>query len=224
MHNATKHPRARHRRRSGACRIGAAATALGLVCSLQVRARRYDATGDGPVGTDPSVGGLLDSDLGESIVTDRSTYRRRRRPHLLAREPPRRQPAPADVLDGPRARTTPCPTCPSWAAATRAAACRTTASAREYLVVWAGDNNVLDRSGAELTSLPKTDRARPDRPEGPDRPRLLRGRRRHQGLRRPTARSSTPPPSDRWWRTSRTTCSTSGTRATTSSPAACSPT
>ena len=27
---------------------------------------------------------------------------------------------------------------------------------REYLVVWAGDNNVLDQSGAELTTLPKT--------------------------------------------------------------------
>ena len=27
---------------------------------------------------------------------------------------------------------------------------------REYLVVWAGDNNVLDKSGAELTTLPKT--------------------------------------------------------------------
>jgi len=27
---------------------------------------------------------------------------------------------------------------------------------REYLVVWAGDNNVLDRSGSELTALPKT--------------------------------------------------------------------
>ncbi|WP_211348961.1 hypothetical protein [Nocardioides litoris] len=27
---------------------------------------------------------------------------------------------------------------------------------REYLVVWAGDNNILDKSGAELTTLPKT--------------------------------------------------------------------
>lgn len=27
---------------------------------------------------------------------------------------------------------------------------------REYLVVWAGDNNVLDKSGADLTTLPKT--------------------------------------------------------------------
>jgi hypothetical protein len=27
---------------------------------------------------------------------------------------------------------------------------------REYLVVWAGDNNILDKSGAELTTLPQT--------------------------------------------------------------------
>lgn len=27
---------------------------------------------------------------------------------------------------------------------------------REYLVVWAGDNNILDKSGAELTTLPRT--------------------------------------------------------------------
>ena len=53
--------------------IGAAVTALGLVCSLEI-AQAYDATGDGPVGTDPETGGLLDSDLGESIVADRSTY------------------------------------------------------------------------------------------------------------------------------------------------------
>ena len=31
---------------------------------------------------------------------------------------------------------------------------------REYLVVWAGDNNVLDRSGAELTDAAE-DRSAP---------------------------------------------------------------
>ena len=31
---------------------------------------------------------------------------------------------------------------------------RTTALKREYLVVWAGDNNVLDRTGKQLTDLP----------------------------------------------------------------------
>ena len=31
---------------------------------------------------------------------------------------------------------------------------------REYLVVWAGDNNVLDKSGAELTALPEERSAR----------------------------------------------------------------
>ncbi len=53
---------------------------------------------------------------------------------------------------------------------------------REYLVVWAGDNNVLDRTGSDLTSLPAEITPEPDRPEGPDRPRLLRRRRRDQGL------------------------------------------
>ena len=28
---------------------------------------------------------------------------------------------------------------------------------REYLVVWAGDNNVLDKPGSDLTSLPADD-------------------------------------------------------------------
>ena len=31
---------------------------------------------------------------------------------------------------------------------------------REYLVVWAGDNNVLDRSGAELTTPARRPSAR----------------------------------------------------------------
>ncbi len=53
---------------------------------------------------------------------------------------------------------------------------------REYLVVWAGDNNVLDRTGSDLTSLPAEIHPEPDRPEGPDRPRLLRRGRRDQGL------------------------------------------
>jgi hypothetical protein len=153
----TPTPAARRRRRV----LGAAAATLGLVAGLQTTTvasalQTAPDTGPdtGPVGTDPGVSGVIEGllGLGDGIVRDRSTIKAADGKSYWLENHVDTSTLPPSVLDG-----LDIPSLPGGLGGSDAGgSVPDDGIRREYLVVWAGDNNVLDKSGAELTALPKT--------------------------------------------------------------------
>ena len=135
--------------------IGAALTALGLVCSLEI-AQADDPTDTGPVVSDPAVDGLLDGALGDSVVADTSKYAADDGRTYWIKNHLDTSLLPSEVLDGLGLDDTALPDLPGLGGGDAGGEVPDDGITREYLVVWAGDNNVLDRSGSELTTLPKS--------------------------------------------------------------------
>ena len=152
---STRSAAARRRRRA----IGVVAVSLGLVATLQgtdiaaALGAGSDGT-DGPVSTDPGASSLLESlsGAGDDIATDRSTIQGRDGKAYWLENHVDTTALPPSVLDG-----LDLPSLPGGLGGGDAGGTVPDDGVRrEYLVVWAGDNNVLDKSGAELTTLPKS--------------------------------------------------------------------
>ncbi len=138
--------------------VGAAAVALGLAAGLQgtsvSSALAAGQDGDGPVSTDPGASSLLQSLFSATpgIVTDKSTVQGRDGKAYWLENHVDTTTLPTSVLDG-----LDLPSLPGGLGGSDAGGTvPDDGLRREYLVVWAGDNNVLDKSGAELTTLPKS--------------------------------------------------------------------
>ena len=144
------------RRRRLALPLGLAVV-VGLGATPVAQALSGDDDG-GPVATEPAAGSrieqLLTTTLGDSILTDRTSVQGRDGTEYWLENHLDASAIPTGVLDdlglddalgdlgltgGDAGGTVP-----------------DDGVRREYLVVWAGDNNILDKSGAELTTLPKT--------------------------------------------------------------------
>ena len=135
-------------------------TAIGLVATLQTMNPATaagplpDGTGTGPVGTDPAAGSLVQRLLGAAtgIATDTSTVHGRDGKDYWIQNHVDTSTLPASVLDDLDASSLP----GGLGGGDAGGTVPDDGIRREYLVVWAGDNNVLDKSGAELTTLPKS--------------------------------------------------------------------
>ena len=156
MHAPSTRSAATRRRRRA---IGVVAVSLGLVATLQgtdiaaALGAGSDGT-DGPVSTDPGASSLLESLSGaaDGIATDRSTIQGRDGKAYWLENHVDTTAIPPSVLDG-----LDLPSLPGGLGGGDAGGTVPDDGVRrEYLVVWAGDNNVLDKSGAELTALPKS--------------------------------------------------------------------
>lgn len=160
MHHSTSHPpqdrRSPRRRRAV---LGATALALGLAGALQGPALVAALEGDGPVGTDPSVGDLidrpLDGGLVDGILTDKSTLKAADGKTYWVNNHIDSTALPASALEGLGLDTAPLADTGLFGSDAGGTVAEDGVR-RKYLVVWAGDNNVLDKSGADLTTLPKT--------------------------------------------------------------------
>ncbi len=145
-----KNPTRRARRVS----LGAAATALALVSSLQIAQAYADGDDDGPVDTDAAVTDKLTALLGDDIVTETSSLAADDGRTYWIKNHLDTSALPLDVLDGLGLGDL--PELPVLGGGDAGGEVPDDGLRREYLVVWAGDNNILDRSGSELTTLPKT--------------------------------------------------------------------
>ena len=159
MNDVTSRPSPGERRpRPRRLLLGATALTLGLVGALQGPALVSALEGDGPVGTDPSVADLIDNPVGglaEGVLTDKSTVQGGDGKQYWVDNHIDTTTLPKSVLDGlgldlgPLAGT-------GLLGSDAGGTVAEDGVRRKYLVVWAGDNNVLDKSGADLTTLPKT--------------------------------------------------------------------
>ena len=135
--------------------LAATAATLGVVATFQAGdiAAALEAGTDGPVGTDPAVSERLSGVVGDSIVKDKTSITARDGKTYWLENHLDRGLLPTDVLEGLGL-----PELPGGVLGGGDAGGQVPDDGlrREYLVVWAGDNNVLDKSGAELTALPKT--------------------------------------------------------------------
>lgn len=145
--------------------VGAALAALGLLCSLQGAAPALASAEDDPAAADPGqpvdiageaiaalnalVQGLFNSDLYSTVsrITggDGQSY------HLTNHL--RTELIPTTVLQGLGLGDV-VADLPVLSGGSAGGTGADDGVPREYLVVWAGDNNVLDRSGKQLTNLP----------------------------------------------------------------------
>ena len=138
--------------------LGATALAVGLVVSTQssqVAALGGTDDPDGPVGTADSASGLLSGLLGrgltDNILTKKSSITARDGRSYWVDNHLDTSLLPGGVLDDLGL-----PLDSGLFGSDSGGTVDDDGVRREYLVVWAGDNNVLDKSGAELTTLPKT--------------------------------------------------------------------
>ncbi|GAB3767603.1 hypothetical protein FB382_002381 [Nocardioides ginsengisegetis] len=139
--------------------VGAAAAVLGLAATFHstggASAATLPSSGDdlGPVGTDPGASSLLQTLLqaATGVVTDTSKVAGRDGKTYWIENHIESKALPASALDGLGL-----PSLGGIPAGDSGGTVADDGIRREYLVVWAGDNNVLDKSGAELTALPKS--------------------------------------------------------------------
>ena len=138
--------------------LGATTLAVGLVVSTQssqVAALGGTADPDGPVGTADTASGLLSGLLGrgltDGIVTRKSSITAKDGKSYWVNNHLDTSALPGGVLDDLGL-----PLDSGLFGSDSGGKVDDDGVRREYLVVWAGDNNVLDKSGAELTTLPKT--------------------------------------------------------------------
>jgi hypothetical protein len=138
--------------------LGATTLAVGLVVSTQssqVAALGGTAEPDGPVGTADTASGLLSGllgrGLGDGIVTRKSSITAKDGKSYWVNNHLDTSALPGGVLDDLGL-----PLDSGLFGSDSGGKADDDGVRREYLVVWAGDNNVLDKSGSELTTLPKT--------------------------------------------------------------------
>jgi hypothetical protein len=160
LHTQDSPPPGKGRGRTRRLVLAAAATALAVTGSLQVRSlAAADDSDSGPVGTSANVTGLLEKLTGSDILTNKSSLKAKDgRTYWLKNHVNPSLLSPAALgklgsvpgLDITKLKST------GLLGKDSGGTVAQDGVRRKYLIVWAGDNNVLDKSGAELTALPKS--------------------------------------------------------------------
>lgn len=157
MHTSTTRTTLGRRRRR---LLGVATTTVALVATLHPTgvASAHDAGNgaDGPVSTDDGAGSLLQRLTGpvDGVVEDKTAIKGRDGKTYWLENHLESSLIPSDVLQGLGLGDAVVDL--GLGGSDSGGEAADDGLRREYLVVWAGDNNVLDKSGAELTTLPKS--------------------------------------------------------------------
>ena len=140
--------------------LTATATALAIAGTVQIQGlAAADDNDEGPVGTGQNVTGLLEKLTGSDILTNKTSINAKDgRTYWLKNHvnPSLLSPAALDALGGVPGLDITKLKSTGLLGQDSGGTVAKDGVRRKYLVVWAGDNNVLDKSGAELTTLPKT--------------------------------------------------------------------